>query len=812
MILPVSLQLDAIAEAFRNAPALILSAAPGSGKTTLVPPRLLEEVSGSILLLEPRRVAARAAACRIAFLQGEAPGKRFGYAVRDESCRSAETRLLAVTPGILLNLLHEDPVLERVDAVIFDEFHERSAECDLLFALISDLQKVLRPELKLLLMSATANLPALKALLPEAAVVEVPGRQFPVTLEYADETPPPQELLTCGVRAVIREFNRETAGDILFFLPGVREIESACAALTAALPSHAQILPLHGGLTLDQQNACLRPAPPGVRKVIVSTNVAESSITIDGVSCVVDSGVEKSLRYDPAAGMSFLELRRIALDSADQRSGRAGRTAPGRAFRCWRKGEDFNRSAHGVPEILECDLARIALELAAWGTPENQLHWSDPPPQATLAEARELLRELGALDEDFALTKRGKVLLGLPVHPRIGAMLLYAQEHRCLPVAIDLAALLEDRLPLRQDTADCRLLLEEFRRRGNGTFRQAVRRLRNLFRVAGDAASADDAPYGTLLGHAFPDWIAQARAPHGLDYRLAGGGAARLRDGDDLQRAEFLAVGRMDGHAGREGIIRFAAPIDRQELEEHFRDVIREELELDFTDSGRIQCRQVRKLGALRLQERLVPPPAGAATRLVLEYALRHDLPLPPPDAAAANRFLERLRFAARKDADFPAWDEAHWGTILTEELLPLMPEVRSLEDLQKQNWKDLLVSALGYGTIAKLDREWPEFFVTPAGARHPIDYAGESPSVAARVQEFYGLKKHPTVGRNPVPLKLTLLSPAQRPVQVTSDLPGFWSGSWELVRKEMRARYPKHDWPEFPAEALPLTGRRRKE
>ena len=811
--LPMESCLDRLAIAMAAGSTVIISAAPGAGKTTLAPPVIAAAATGRTLLLEPRRIAARAAASRIADLYHVRLGGEVGYVVRDDSRISSSSRLVVMTPGVLLRKLQDDPLLEDVGAVIFDEFHERGTESDLAFALIGDLRKELRSDLKLVVMSATADLAALRRLLPEAVCLEVPGKLFPVTVEYQSDPVPPDRLVHEAGKAILRGCRETQSGDLLVFLPGQREIEDLGAALTGKLPTEFDLMRLHGSLPLEQQNLVLAPAPPGRRKVILSTNVAESSLTIDGVTMVIDSGREKRLHYAPAAGLSFLEPRRISQASARQRAGRAGRTAPGKAIRLWTRAEELGFKNFSPPEILECDLLPPALAIAEWGTPCDQLNWIDPPPRGTYADAVKQLTALGALDPSGHLTPRGRQMAALPVHPRLGAMLLKAAELKQIPLAAEIAALLEERdiSGLSGSGADLRERIVQLRRfpRRYPAIDKIRQRLLALFPDGRRQPAGDPEGCGLLLACAYPDWIAQNRTYHGTDFRLAGGGSAGLLPDDDLRRHEFLAVGRLDGQRGGSGIIRLAAPLDPAEIRTAWPDRLTQVVTVEFDqDSEKAAARRELRLGALILESSAVPPPAGRLPEAVLNAAIKRKLSLPPESAAAANRLLERVRFAARTEpGEFPDWSEEKWPETLPQILLPFATELRSFDGLARLDWHAALKAALGREKLAQLDQFYPADFISPPGIRHPVRYAGEIPAVSLRVQELFGLDRQPTLGKRQLPLRLELLSPACRPVQVTTDLPGFWRGSWKLVRKEMRGRYPKHDWPETPWLARPGCG-----
>lgn len=815
-LLPVGAVLPELFAALRSAGGAVLAAAPGAGKTTLVPGACLDEpefVSGRILLLEPRRVAARAAARRIASLLGEPVGRRVGYIVRGDSRYSAETRILVVTEGVLIRRIQEDPALEDTALVIFDEFHERSLDADLGLALVLDLRGALRPELKVLVMSATLETGAVSRLLGDVPVIEAPGRQFPVEQRWSAPGTLDRFHPAPAVARACAGLYREKAGDMLVFLPGMAEIEATRALLETMLPE-ALLLTLHGSLSPAEQDRALQPAPPGRRKVVLATNIAESSLTIDGVTLVVDSGLERRLRYSPAAGISFLELGRISQASAAQRSGRAGRTAPGTALRLWSELEHRSLEVRTRPEILDADLAGLALELAAWGAAPADLAWLDPPPEAGFSAAQQLLTELGALDREGKLTPRGRKLAALPIHPRLGMMLLRSAELGLAPLGAELAALLEERDIRRSFSgADLRDRVERMRRHP-GEFRNQLvikRQLLSLLREKEAPIPVEKC--GLLTAFAYPGRIGRARGRHSAGYLLSGGSGARLEEGDALCREEFLAVARLDGAAGREAVIRLAAPLEPEDLELLFADGVTTGVTVEFDpERERAVAREELRFGALLLKSTPVEPPPGALPRAVLEAALERKLELPPPEQKAARRLLERVRYAAKQEPErYPDWSEEVFRRLLPELAAPFLPELRSFSGLARADFLTVLRTALGPDRLRELDRDYPESFTSSAGAAHKIDYSGAVPTLPVRVQEMYGVRVHPVLGRSRQPLRVELLSPAGRPVQVTTDLPGFWSGNWPLVRKEMKGRYPKHFWPEDPAGALPTTRTRPK-
>lgn len=778
---------------------LILSAAPGAGKTTVIPPETAKLVSGNIRLIEPRRIAAKAAAGRIAELDNSEIGSFSGYAVRGESKRGKNTKILAVTPGILLREFQNNPELEDVDVIIFDEFHERSWECDLLLALALDIQESLRPDLKIIIMSATLATEQLKKFLPGAAVLESSGREYPVEVVYrpGNCSTDCSKIVTESLRAATTLY-REKDGDILVFLPGAGETDSAAQALAQTLPD-ADIRCLHGAVEFKEQSRLLSPSSDGKKRIFLATNIAESSITIDGITSVVDCGWEKRMTYVPASGMPFLELQRISQASACQRSGRAGRTAPGTAIRLYSQVEFNNLIPQRPPELTVCDLAPFVLHLAEWGATVSQLKWLDTPPESGLLTAGNLLRKIGAITQENRLTAHGKKLSQLPLHPRLGSMLLKAKELDLQNTAVAIAAILENRI-FKRNTTDLRELLYDIRRNASHIQKTVMRQLTALLGQTHDEITPESA--GRLLCFAYPEWIAQKRSGNTSSYRLAGGRAGELSPDDSLLGQEFLAVAVLGGNREKDARIHLASPVDKEELELDFSERLSLQNSLDFDpDTGKVSAKEELHLDNLVLSSKPIPPPPGTAGKAVLASAVKRQNVLPPENFKKANQLLARVRFAYNSDpeAGFPDWRKENYSAVLEKLTAGFLDSVRSISDLLKLNWDSIFEYALSMEQMHSLNKLYPEFFVTKRGYKIRIDYSGPVPTAAVRIQELYGVTVHPVIGRNKIPLRLELLSPARRPVQITMDLPGFWQGSWSLVRRDMRGRYPKHDWPEHP-------------
>lgn len=811
--LPVTAVLPQLLDVLRHGSGALLSAAPGAGKTTVVPAALLE-FPGRIILLEPRRVAARAAARRISYLLGKPLGTVCGYTVRGDSKTSASTRIHVVTEGVFLRMIADDPALEGVNTVIFDEFHERNLASDLALALTLDARRNLCDDLKILLMSATLDATAPAALLGGVPVIDAPGRMFPVQLHWSDHMPDFRSLVPAVLRTIHRALHEEPEGDLLVFLPGTGEIRACAEHLASELPSSFRIMPLHGSLSGPEQDAALECAPPGCRKIVLATNVAESSITVEGIRVVVDSGWERRLRYDPAAGISFLEPMRISQASAAQRAGRAGRTAPGAVYRLWNELEHRPLPEQTPPEILSADLSTLVLAAAEWGTAIEELQWLDSPPPPQLAVARNLLTSLGAFDESGRLTRNGRLLARLPVAPRLGMMLLRGAELQLLPLAAELAALLEERDAfLAFPGADLRDRVRRMRS-APGNFRRQLLIRDQLLREFGvKFHPCDVESCGLLIAFAFPEWIARNRSHHGTRFAFACGSGGVLREEDDLRGAEFLAVARLGATPGRETAIQLAAPLAETELNEFFQDRIVTEDILEFDrEKERVIARRIEKLGEMTLHASPIEPPPISTAKLLLETALESGVALPPPEAKNAVALLQRLHFAAKREPElFDSWLPEDFRARLPELLAPHLAGLKTLRELQALDWLQLLRDAAGFTALRELDHLYPDTFTTPLGAHVKIDYSREEPTLAIRIQELYGVTRHPAVGRRNIPLRIELLSPARRTVQITMDLPGFWRGNWPLVQKEMRSRYPKHFWPDDPAAALPTVRTRAK-
>ncbi|MBK8005080.1 MAG: ATP-dependent helicase HrpB [Gemmatimonadetes bacterium] len=827
-MLPIEPLLPEIARALGAEGRLVLQAPPGAGKTTLVPLALLEApwlAGRRILLLEPRRLAARAAARRMAHLHGDAVGGTVGYRIRREVVSGPRTRIEVVTEGILTRMLQSDPELAGVGLVIFDEFHERSLHADLGLALTLESRAVLRPDLRLLVMSATLDGQAVSALLGDAPILTSEGRGFPVETRYLP--PRPEQRLEAGVAAAVRQALAESEGDLLVFLPGQGEIHRTAELLEDLAERRAPRVAvhlLHGMLAGEAQDAALLPAPAGTRKVVLATSIAETSLTIEGVRVVIDAGLARVPKYAPRTGMTRLTTVRVSRAAADQRRGRAGRTAPGVCYRLWAAAEEHHLLPRATPEILEADLAPLALELAASGSRADQLAWLDAPPAAALAEARGLLAQLGALDGEGRITAHGKRMAEFGTHPRLAHLLLRGHELGQGAVAARLAALLEERDLLRADRAsgdaDLALRLDLLDRRdvpplvhGMSVDRGGLDRVRREARAWQDQLRRLPAPAlpepvsaGLLLALAYPDRIGMLRAGQAGRFLLANGqGAATTSPA--LVLAPFVVAADLDGDR-RESRLWLGLPLAEEELRRHFGGLIRVEDVVRWEDAsdGVVAVRRER-LGALVLRETgLREPEPSLVAQEVLGWIRRAGLAV-LPWTDDATRLRERLGFLHHHLAaeGWPAVDDAALLGALEAWLGPALPGVRRRGDLARVELADALLAWLGWQRRAALDQLAPTHLPVPTGSMIRVDYADPAaPVLAVRLQEVFGLTETPRVAGGRVPVTMHLLSPAHRPVQVTRDLAGFWRTSYFDVRKEMKGRYPRHAWPEDPLTATP--------
>ena len=819
--LPVELVLPDLVAELKTHNTVILQAPPGAGKTTTVPLWLLPELEAGqkVLMLEPRRLAARDAARRMADLLGEKVGETVGYRIRLDTKVGPKTRIEVVTEGILTRLLQEDPELSDIGAVIFDEFHERNLQTDLGLALTRQCQDILREDLKLVIMSATLDAEAVAALLGEAPVVTSEGQLYPVQTRFLEQPLKgrPEPVL---VREIEDLFKQEKEGDILVFLPGAGEISRVIQALSGfARQQQAVVLPLYGNLSQKDQDRALRPDPDGRRKIVCATDIAETSLTIEGVRIVVDGGLARKPRFDPGSGMSRLETRRISRASADQRRGRAGRLGPGICFRLWTAAEDRGLVPQSEPEIAIADLSALALELAKWGvTDPEELTWMTVPPSGLLGQARDLLTSLGALDPAGHITDLGKQMIRLPLHPRLARMILKAEEWGETALACDLAALLSERDILKTDretpNADMRARLERVNRaRKTGKGSPEVMRvlknaddLRRRFRAGKEAVSLTDA--GVILAYAYPDRIGELRKDSKTVYRLSGGRGASLQTGDVLQGKSFIVVADLDGK-GRDARIYLAAEIDREDLKDRFADMVRSEKQVYWDEErDRIIVAEEEKIGALVLKsERIKNPPSDEVAMALLQVIRDRDM-RDLPWSKGARAVQDRIAFVKHHEVNSENWpdiDDASLLETLEEWLLPYLAGKNRMADLADLKLEEILLSGLDWEQQQKLDQFAPSHIKVPTGSRIRLDYADpDIPVLAVRLQELFGQQDIEAVAGGMVPVTLHLLSPAGRPAQITRDLAGFWQNSYADVKKDLKGRYPKHYWPDDPFQAEP--------
>jgi len=808
--LPVAEALPALSEALRAGPNAVLVAPPGAGKTTLVPLVLKDEPwaeGGRILVLEPRRVAARAAARRMAEMLGEAaPGATIGIATRLERAVSDRTRVEVVTEGLLVRRLQSDPGLEGVAAVLFDEAHERNLDTDLALALCLDLQRALRPELRLLAMSATLDGAAFARLLGDAPLIESRGRAFPVEIRHRARDLADARDLPEAMAGAIREALRAHPGDVLAFLPGWGEIRRTQERLAGL---DALVVPLHGEMPPAEQDIALNPAPGGRRKVVLATSIAETSLTVPGVRIVVDGGFRRAPRLDAASGLARLLTVRISRAAAEQRAGRAGRTAPGLAIRLWSEALHRGLPLADRPEILEAELSSLVLDVAAWGARIEDLPFLDAPPAGAVKAAEALLGALDALDAAGRITATGRRMARLGTHPRLARMLVAAADDGERALAADLAALLEERDPIRgrEAPADVHLRLDllhgadraDADRASLHRIRRAAALHRRRLGVHGATPPAGDA--GALLAAGFPDRIAARRGAMEGAFRLASGQGARLPATDPLAKSALLAVAELELR-GTEARIRMAAPLERAVLEARFPERLKREEGAAFDPrAGAVVARRRLMFGPLVLEEAPLPhaDPEAVAAALAEAAAGRglRDLPW----TEAARQAQARILWMRRIEGEaWPDVSDAALAATAREWLAPHLHGMNRLAELAGLDLAALLLGRLSFAQRRALEAALPARIALPGGRSAAVDYAREVPTLAARAQHLFGLAALPPLAGGRVPLQVALLSPAGRPVAVTADLAGFWKGAWAEVRREMRGRYPKHPWPEDPA------------
>ncbi len=814
MDLPVLKVLPELADALRTRGSAVLCVPPGGGKTTLTPQFLLRNLfpdGGKIVMLEPRRVAARAAAARIAHLLGESPGETAGYRTRLDSRISSKTRIEVVTEGILTRMIQDDPSLEGIRLLIFDEFHERSIHADLALALALDARQILRPDLRILVMSATLDSERIAALLGNAPAVTGEGRVFPVETLYRP-VPASVRLEDAVLSRVQWILESQESGDILVFLPGEGEIRRAREKLAGALPGSVRILPLYGALSPAEQDRAIEPDPDGLRKVILSTPVAETSLTIDGVTAVIDSGLVRVPKFSPRNGMNRLETESISLASAEQRRGRAGRTAPGLCLRMWSPDQEKRMKPFSAPEILDCDLLPLALELLNWGTPLAEagtaLRWLDPPPKARLDQAAGLLRSLGAAGPAGTITPHGREMLRLGLHPRLAHAVLAAKKiPGAAAAACRAAAILTERGFLLRETCDLRThpLLS-----GSNFHGPELESALRTERLAGIRDSHPDASRtGLVLALAFPDRIGFSRAHGSGDYALSNGTGARLRYRDHLAGFDLIAAADVEGEGARQTIYS-AAPLDPADLEAVSPELITHDFEIVWNSAKKaVTAERLTKIGEMTVDRR---PAMNTAPRervlAVLLQGIRECGIAVLPFGKGGESLRERVNFLHRNmpDSGLPDFSDEALMNSLEDWLAPFLDGITGVSGLAGLDLHSALLARLDHRQKQTLDREAPERITVPSGSAIRVDYSPSDgiPLLPVKLQEIFGLMETPRLAGGRIAVAVQMLSPAMRPIQTTRDLAGFWRGSYFLVRKEMRGRYPKHNWPENPLDAVP--------
>lgn len=808
--LPIDAVLPELAGKLRESNTAVLVAPPGAGKTTRVPLALAAQdwaAGKRILVLEPRRLAARAAAGYMARLLGERVGGKVGLRVRFGSSVSRDTAIEVITEGIFTRMIVDDPALEGVAAVLFDEFHERSLDADLGLALARDAQQGLREDLKLLIMSATIDGARVSALFGGAPVIESQGRAFGVETRYAgrDARPIEQQMADAILRAT-----RAEAGSLLAFLPGTAEIRRTEALLKERIDAVTDIAPLYGALEGDEQDRAIAPSPAGRRKIVLATAIAETSITIEGVRVVVDSGLARVPHYEPDVGITRLETVRVSRAAADQRRGRAGRTEPGVCYRLWDEPQTASLEPFARPEILAADLSGFALDLAAWGAAPDQLAFLDPPPRAALAEAHALLRELGAVGDDNRITEQGKKLRRLPLPPRLARMVIDAGAEGEALLAAEIAAVIGER-GLGGHDPDIRARVDALHRDRSRRERDARAMAARWASVAASRSGhshneVGEKSAGALLALAYPERIAKNRGGAAGAFLLANGRGAQIDPASPLAREPFLAVAELTGTAVA-GRILLAAPLTLAEIEAGFADRIETRQDNIFdAASATLRARKSRRLGALVLSEQPVPIVLNDQTAQKLAAGIAALGVGRLPWTKALRQWRGRVMFLrASEGEDWPDLSDAALTKSINEWLFPVLSGKTALFEITTDDLTSVLHALLPWPLPRRLDAEAPTHFEAPTGSQVPIDYDAEGgPKIAIRVQELFGLDSHPAIAGGKVPLVVELLSPAHRPVQTTRDLPGFWRGSYTAVRTDMRGRYPKHPWPDDPLAAAP--------
>jgi ATP-dependent helicase HrpB len=817
--LPVAEIIPQVKNHFTSANSLIIQAPPGAGKSTLLPLVLLDEpwlAGKKILMLEPRRLATKTIAQRMASMTGTELGDLIGYRIRFESAISKNTRLEVITEGILTRMLHSDNALENVGLIIFDEFHERNLHAEVALALTREVQQVLRPDLRILLMSATIDSAVLSELLG-AKVIESKGRQYPVEVNYLPEAD--EYVIGEDTARQIIPLTKKHEGDFLVFLPGQGEIKKAEEILRRALPEDI-IVPLFGQLSPSEQNRAILPHPSGRRKIVLSTDIAETSLTIEGVKVVIDSGFAKSSKFDPRSGLSRLVLHRISKDSADQRSGRAGRLTAGHSYRLWSKATQAHLNEYRTPELMEADLTGLVLDMKAWGKQEiRSMTWLTPPPVGTLALAEKTLETIDAI-VDGQLTSHGKEIHQLPCHPRIAHMLLFAKKHNQLGLGTDIAAILEERDPLPADSGvDLNLRIEVLRRfRDRGTSIARIKKIdtvassyRRMFDIQPENTPADPWQTGLLLAYAYPERIATARPGNNAQFQLANGKIAQIGHRDDLAHESWLAVAHLDAREGM-GKIWMAAPLNPKDLAPLLK--MKEVIKWDRKKGGLLAHTEIR-IGAIILGTRPLQKVVQSDAKSAILEAIVEDGDLLLDFNEAVIQLIHRVQSLKKwnPDQNWPEWSVASLCETSENWLEPYLQNIQKNEDLKKLNLVQILENSLEFDQQKLLNQLAPKFLQVPSGSQIQIEYKpdGETPLLSVRLQELFGLLETPKVNSGKIPVLIELLSPGYKPVQLTQDLKSFWQNGYFEVRKELKRRYPKHEWPDDPIGAEAVRGVKRK-
>ncbi len=818
--LPIDAVLPQLLTALSQQPNVVLQAAPGAGKTTRVPLALLEQSwlgKQKIIMLEPRRLAARNAALYMASLRGEPVGKTIGYRTRLDSKTTKTTRIEVVTEGILTRLIQQDPELSGYGLVIFDEFHERNLQGDLGLALTLEAQAALRDNLKILVMSATLDAEPIAKLLGNAPIISSEGRNYPVEIIHG-KRPEPRQLAVAVSRTILKALADE-AGDLLVFLPGAREIQRVKQLLEEAdLAHNIQLCPLYGDLPRDAQEQAINPSPGEQRKVVLATSIAETSLTIEGVRVVIDAGLQRQPKFDPQSGMSRLQTTALTQASATQRSGRAGRVAAGICYRLWSKEEHKRLLAHRRAEIMETDLADLTLELARWGVNEpSELKWLDRPPAAAYAQALELLQQLGALDDKQRITPHGKAMAGLGMHPRLAHMVLMGEQLGLGSLACEIAALLGERDVIKGSYRDAdlrqRIELLHHNPRSSQLNRSAVQRVQLTARRWQQQLGTGEAQHpahhcGLLLAFAYPDRIAQHRGGGEPRYRLSNGRGACFREHQSISDEAYLVIAELDA-GQRESHIFLAAPVTLAELEQHLAPQIKQQSVVGWDNrSASVQAKQQRKLGMLVIEERpLKELPQEQISQGLMEGIRQNGLRVLPwnresETVRARLMLLHTHQAEITGDQAWPDMSEQSLLDTLETWLAPYLSDFSKLSHLKKLNLKTILLSQLSWSQQQQLEQEAPSHIAVPSGSHIKIDYQPSPPVLAARLQELFGMLETPRIAGGKITLTIHLLSPAQRPIQVTQDLASFWANTYQEVKKDLKGRYPKHYWPEDPYQA----------